>query len=517
MGTNSVWYRFVPAQSGTLNVNTVGSNYDTVLGVWEGDRGVLNSLACDDDSAGNKVSDLAVPVTAGNTYYIEAALWWGNLDANTSGDGKVSHTKMPGAAKDSRDVRGDLAGTLVLNVSLVGVKTSINGALRGNYHVSPGSSTKKSFTGVDAGPVRIATMQGNQIIASERVIYKVNGVATSFSEMMALPASQVDRIYWLPWYNSKTLDTQLRIANVSSGEATVHVYIGDAEVTGSPLTIPAGMSVRKTFHKIDRGPVRIESNADIVASERVFFKVNGVDTSFSEMMALPARQVDRIYWLPWYNSKFMDTQLRIANVSPGEASVRVYIGGAEVAGSPFTIPVDTSKRLIFPNIDKGPVRIESNADIVASERVFYKAAGNISVSYSETMALPEKLLDTMYWLPWYNSKFMDTQLRIANVGPGEANVHVYIGGTEVAGSPFAISMGVSKRLTLPRIDKGPVKIESNMDIVVSERVIYKVDNIPTSFSEMMGLPNDLLDVSYWLPWYNNKTLDTQLRFGVPSN
>ena len=360
-------------------------------------------------------------------------------------------------------------------------------------------------------------MQGNKIIASERVIYKVNGVATSFSEMMALPASQVDRIYWLPWYNSKTLDTQLRIANVSSGEATVHVYIGEAEVTGSPLTIPAGMSVRKTFYKIDRGPVRIESNADIVASERVFFKVNGVDTSFSEMMALPARQVDRIYWLPWYNSKYMDTQLRIANVSPGEASVHVYIGGAEVAGSPFTIPVDTSKRLTFPNIDKGPVRIESNADIVASERVFYKAAGNISVSYSETMALPEKLLDTMYWLPWYNSKFMDTQLRIANVGLDEASVHVYIGGTEVAGSPFAIPVGVSKRLTLPRIDKGPVKIESNMDIVVSERVIYKVDNIPTSFSEMMGLPNDLLDVSYWLPWYNNKTLDTQLRFGVPSN
>jgi hypothetical protein len=50
---------------------------------------------------------------------------------------------------------------------------------------------------------------------------------------------------------------------------------------------------------------------------------------------------------------------------------------------------------------------------------------------------------------------------------------------------------------------------------VAERVIYKVNNVPTSFSEMMALPNHLLDAIYWLPWYNNVNLDTQLRFGVP--
>ena len=48
----------------------------------------------------------------------------------------------------------------------------------------------------------------------------------------------------------------------------------------------------------------------------------------------------------------------------------------------------------------------------------------------------------------------------------------------------------------------------------TERVIYKVNGIPTSFYEMMGLPNGQLDTTYWLPWYNNVDLDTQLRFGV---
>jgi len=31
----------------------------------------------------------------------------------------------------------------------------------------------------------------------------------------------------------------------------------------------------------------------------------------------------------------------------------------------------------------------------------------------------------------------------------------------------------------------------------------------------MALPDSQLDSIYWLPWYNNKDLDTQLRFGVP--
>jgi len=29
------------------------------------------------------------------------------------------------------------------------------------------------------------------------------------------------------------------------------------------------------------------------------------------------------------------------------------------------------------------------------------------------------------------------------------------------------------------------------------------------------LPNAQLSTSYWMPWYDNVYLDTQLRFGVP--
>jgi hypothetical protein len=131
--------------------------------------------------------------------------------------------------------------------------------------------------------------------------------------MMGLPNSQLDTAYWLPWYNNVDLDTQLRIANVSASPATVHVYIGGAEVTGSPFDLAAGESVRKSFVGVNDGPVQIVSNhgVPIVAAERLIYKAaGGINTSFSEMTGLPAIQLDTLYWLPWYNNVDLDTQLR---------------------------------------------------------------------------------------------------------------------------------------------------------------------------------------------------------------
>jgi len=138
----------------------------------------------------------------------------------------------------------------------------------------------------------------------------------------------------------------------------------------------------------------------------------------------------------------------------------------------------------------------------------------VPTSFSEMMALPNSQLNTTYWLPWYNNVNVDTQLRIANASTSTATVHVFIGGVEMPGSPFSLSKGMSTGKSFA-INHGPVKIVSNVKIVAAERVIYKVNNVPTSFSEMMALPNSQLNATYWLPWYNNVNVDTQLRFGVP--
>jgi predicted outer membrane repeat protein len=399
------------------------------------------------------------------------------------------------------------------------IDVTIGTTMLDSYWLAPKESTRVSYAGVNNGPVKITNTNNVSIMAAERVIYKTaGGQGTSFTEMMGLPNSQLDTTYWLPWYNNTELDTQLRFANVSASPATVRVYIGGQEMSGSPFTLAAGESTRRSFPGVSAGPVKIESNVNIVAAERVVYKVNGLGTSFTEMMALPNSQLDTTYWLPWYNNVELDTQLRFANVGGMPGTVHVYIGGQEMQGSPFTLAAGESTRKSFAGISNGPVRIESDVNIVAAERVVYKT-GNTPVSFSEMMALPDRQLDTTYWFPWYNNGHpdLDTQLRFANVSGTPATVRIYIGEEEMPRSPFTLVAGESTRKSFPGVNNGPVKIISDVPIVAAERVVYRVSGTPTSFSELMGLPNALLDATFWFPWYNNATaeLDTQLRFGIP--
>jgi len=247
------------------------------------------------------------------------------------------------------------------------------------------------------------------------------------------------------------------------------------------------------------------------------------------MMGLPDSQLNTTYWLPWYNNVDLDTQLRFGNVSGSQATVHIWIGGVEkTAGCtpsnipyPYVLAAGASLRVSCPGVNNGPVQIVSNQNVVVAERVIYKVNGT-ATSFSEMMGLPDSQLNTTYWLPWYNNVDLDTQLRFGNVTTNQtATVHVYIGGQEMtsgctpSNSPYTLTPGESLRISCSGINNGPVKILSNVNIVAAERVIYKVNNLPTSFSEMMALPNSQLNTTFWLPWYNNIDLDTQLRFGVP--
>jgi hypothetical protein len=211
----------------------------------------------------------------------------------------------------------------------------------------------------------------------------------------------------------------------------------------------------------------------------------------------------------------LDTQLRIGNVSESAATVHIFIGTTEVTPvEGITLPAGGSTRLRYAGVNNGPVKIVSDQNIVAAERLIYKVNG-VNTSFSEMMALPENQLDMTYWLPWYNNVDLDTQLRFANTTNSTASVHIYIGGVEMQNSPFTLLAGESTRQSFAGINTGPVKIVSNVPVVVAERLIYRVSGVRTSFSEMMALPNNQLDATYWFPWYNNVDLDTQLRFGMP--
>ena len=488
-GFASVWYRYTAPEAQAIGLNTIGTDYDTYIAVWTGTRGALNLVVCNDETSAG-FSELSFVASAGTTYYIEIAQF-----------------------NDGLGTTDNIGGILDFNAYITNTEVKIGGILRGRYYVPDSGGLRRSFINLSSGPVEVNNLSGNQIIAAERVIYAVNNAPTSFSEVMGLPNSQLGTTYWLPWYNNVDLDTQLRFANVSGSNATVHVSIKNVPMPGSPFTLQPGESTRKSFVGVNSGPVKIESNVNIVAAERVIYRLGATPISFTEMMGLPSSQLNTTYWLPWYNNVELDTQLRIGNVSASPATVTITIGGIPM-GNPIQLAVGASARLSFPGVNRGPVRIQSNVNIVAAERVIQRI-NNVPVSFSEMMGLPNNQLSNIYWLPWYNNVSLDTQLRLGNISATPATVRIFIGGLEMAGSPFTLAAGASIRKSYPGIDNGPVRIESNVNIVAAERVIYRVNGLSTSFSEMMGMPNSVLDTRYWMPWYNNVDLDTQMRFALP--
>jgi hypothetical protein len=99
-------------------------------------------------------------------------------------------------------------------------------------------------------------------------------------------------------------------------DANVQVFVNGTLVPNGSFTVNANQSVRKSFPGVNGGLVRIVSDIPVVVAERIIYKVNGVNTSFSEMMALPLAQLDGVYWLPWYNNVDLDSVLRFGYVVP---------------------------------------------------------------------------------------------------------------------------------------------------------------------------------------------------------
>ena len=71
----SVWYRFQLDCRGTVDISTCGSNYDTVLAVYDGNPESSNTeeIACNDDNCGLQSSLKTPLIEPGSLHWIEIA------------------------------------------------------------------------------------------------------------------------------------------------------------------------------------------------------------------------------------------------------------------------------------------------------------------------------------------------------------------------------------------------------------------------------------------------------------
>jgi len=82
----TVWYTFsLPASE--VTISTAGSNYDTILSVWTGERGNFTEVACSADANGTLTSELTFIPEENETYYIQVAgeYWRGYYTETSSG------------------------------------------------------------------------------------------------------------------------------------------------------------------------------------------------------------------------------------------------------------------------------------------------------------------------------------------------------------------------------------------------------------------------------------------------
>lgn len=94
---NTIWYKFTPAASATYRIDTIGSNYDTVLSVWTGSTLIsLTEQACDDQGGGGGTSALTIALTAGTEYFIRV----GSVSAGGGTISELSIELEPSLAMD---------------------------------------------------------------------------------------------------------------------------------------------------------------------------------------------------------------------------------------------------------------------------------------------------------------------------------------------------------------------------------------------------------------------------------
>ncbi len=192
--------------------------------------------------------------------------------------------------------------------------------------------------------------------------------------------------------------------------------------------------------------------------------------------------------------------------------VNVTIGGVS-RGDYFLAP-SGQKRVNYAGLDSGPVTIKSTwgPKIIAAIRDSWWD-GTTWSDYTQLMGLPAGQVSDTYVFPAYNNVTLDEQLRFGNVDTVDTTVKVTIGGVE-RGS-YLLHPSEATRVNYAGLDSGPVVVQGTpgVKIIAAIRDSWWDGRTWSSYSQLMGLPANLISDTYVFPAYNNITLDEQLRFG----
>lgn len=241
------WYSYSAPTSGTMSINTDGSNFDTVLAVYSGSSvSTLTTLASDDDSGSEAQSALTVSVSQGSTYFVQVGgytsshvgsivLTWslsGSTCSGTPSNNSFSCATTLSTASGTSNTSNSLATTEA------GEPSQYNSGRSIWYRFSP--------TGSGTGLFDLYLSDFDTVLE----VYRSSSASPSFSNLVAVASnddfSDSDMTSYLP---SVTISAGyhyfVRVAGYNSSSGSVRFY-WNLSLT-SPATVPgAPTSVQVT-------------------------------------------------------------------------------------------------------------------------------------------------------------------------------------------------------------------------------------------------------------------------------
>lgn len=237
--SRSVWWRWTATSGGTVNVTTLGSNFDTTLGIYTGTSvGALTLIAANDDVDPGIVRTSTVTFTAvaGTTYSIAVDGWdgyYGQVTLNVTLDSGGSPAPVITSQPSSRT--STPGGSASFSVSAAGDPTGYQWSFNGTPIEGATSSTLTlaSIDAGDAGIYRVTVTNGGGSITSTPAILTVlpNPVAGQTvvnGRDVAFSATGAGNIQWQVSTDNGTTWTDLANGATYSGVNTSTLLITGA-------------------------------------------------------------------------------------------------------------------------------------------------------------------------------------------------------------------------------------------------------------------------------------------------
>jgi hypothetical protein len=155
-GHNSLWWKWVAPASGSVTISTVGSTFDTILGVYTGTAvDALTVVVSDDDSGGSGTSRVTFSAVAGTEYQIAVDGFGGQ-----TGDIVLSLSQVVAPANDNFANRIVLSGASASGTAVNTLATAQSGEPNIINH-GTGHTVWWSWTAPSSGSFVIDTIGSN--------------------------------------------------------------------------------------------------------------------------------------------------------------------------------------------------------------------------------------------------------------------------------------------------------------------------------------------------------------------